>query len=353
MKNGILKLSAISLLLGCSITYADNATSTIPLLKPGFTVSITGLYLEPSASNLGYAIYTTPLPLPAPNWQQKIVNPGYSPAVDLGLQYNLLNGREQLKLDVFYFGSKDQASAGAGTNTSMGPPYYYGPAQQFILNTSANSTVRFNVGDGSLVFGHVINLTNNIQVEPFVGLSLAYLKEGITNNYYGTDPVYGRYTHTVYGNSKFIGIGPRLGFDSNYFVTNRFAINAEVGGNLLAGTVDYNTSFTSWTAYTADAIHNSTPANTAMANQSQYRVVPEVGAKIAAVYHIPYAKSGSELTLQLGYMYAVYFNAIQQVLPGTLVSGSWEAGSVAIVNQNQQQSNIDLRGPFINVSWKF
>jgi hypothetical protein len=122
---------------------------------------------------------------------------------------------------------------------------------------------------------------------------------------------------------------------------------------LLAGNINYSTDFTSWTAYNADSIHNSTPANTYMANQNQYRVVPEVGAKLAALYNISFEKTHSDLTLQAGYMYAVYFNVIQQVLPQTLVPGSWEAGSVAIINQTQQQSNIDLRGPFISASWKF
>jgi len=179
------------------------------------------------------------------------------------------------------------------------------------------------------------------------------LKENISNNYFGTDPVYGPYTHAVYINSKFMGLGPRLGVDSSYFITNHFAIIAGIAGDLLAGKVDYSTNFTSWTAYTGDLNHNTTPANTSMANENQYRIVPELDAKLAVRYQVAFENSKSELTLQAGYLYAVYLNAIQEVLPSTLVPGSWEAGSVAIINQTQQQSNIDLRGPFISASWKF
>jgi len=353
MRNGFLKLSAISIILACSTIQASHALSAAPTLKPGLSASLTGLYLEPSASNLGYAVYTTPLPLPAPNWEQKIVNPHYTGAFDLGLQYNFMNGYDQIKFDWLYFDSKNQASASSLPNTSVGPPYYYGPAQQFILNTGANSTVKFNINDGHFVFGHLINLTDHIQLEPFIGLDVAYLKEDITNNYFGTDPVYGPYTHAVYGNSKFIGLGPRLGLDVNYFITKNFAIAAEIAGDLLAGSINYSTDFTSWTAYNGDSIHNSTPANTSMANQNQYRIIPEADVKLAALYKISFERSNSELTLQAGYLYTVYFNAIQQVLPSTLVPGSWEAGSVAIINQTQQQSNIDLRGPFISASWTF
>ncbi len=61
MKHGLLKLSAITLILGCSAAYASDA-SVIPAQKPGYSVTIGALYLEPSASNLDYAIFTTPLP---------------------------------------------------------------------------------------------------------------------------------------------------------------------------------------------------------------------------------------------------------------------------------------------------
>lgn len=351
MKDGLSKLS-IMLALSSVAAHANDSTSLIPIQKSGFTASITGLYLRPSASNLEYAVFTTPLPLPAPNWKQENVDPGYSGAFDLSLQYNMINGRENVKFDWLHFRSNDSAAAYSSPETSVGPSYYYGPAEQFLLNTGANSTVKFNIDDGNLVFSHLIDLTHNIQVNPFIGISAAHLKEDITNNYWGTDPVYGPYTHAVYEKSTFTGIGPRIGFDGRYFITNRIAITGGIAGNLLAGVLNYSTDFTSWTGYTGDAAHNNTPANTSMADQNLNRIVPEIDAKITMLYKFPFDKSGSELTLQAGFMYAVYFNAINQVLPSTLVPGSWEAGSVAIINQSQQQSNIDLRGPFVSISWK-
>lgn len=354
MKYGILKFSTITLLLGCSAVYASDAASMIPAQKPGFSVSIAALYLQPSANNLQYAVFTTPLPLPAPNWQQRAVTPNYTGAFDLGIQYNLANGRDDLKFNWLHFASKDSASAGSMPNTSVGPSYYYGPAQQFILNTSANSTVKFDVDNGNLVFGHLIDATSNIQVEPFIGLTAAHLKENISNNYLGSDPVYGPYTHAVFIDSTFNGFGPRLGLNGSYFVTNRFAITGGIAGDLLAGVLNYSTDFTSWTSYIGNTAHNNVPTNTSMANQNTNRIVPEMDARLALLYKIPFNnKSNSELTFQAGYMYAVYFNAINQVLPTTLVPGSWEAGSVAIINQSQQQSNMDLKGPFVSVSWKF
>jgi hypothetical protein len=354
MKNGFFKLATLTVLLGSSLAQAQSTVnSVIPLQKPGLSLSITGLYLQPSASNLGYSIFTTPLPLPAPNWKQKVVNPGYTGAVDVGLQYNLFSNSDNVKLDWFYLSSKDSASATSVPNTSVGPAYYYGPAEQFLLNTSASSTAKFNVNGGSMVMAHLFNVTNHVQIEPFVGLNVTYLKEDITNNYLGTDPVFGAYRHTVYGKSELIGAGPRLGFDARYYVTNQFAIVAGLAGDFLAGNIKYQTNFNSVTAYTGDSIHNSTPVDTSMANENLTRAVPVLGTKLGLEYKVPMNAASSELSLQAGYDYSVYFNAIHQVLPSTLVPGAWESGTVAIINQVQQQSNFNLQGLYFKAAYKF
>ena len=99
--------------------------------------------------------------------------------------------------------------------------------------------------------------------------------------------------------------------------------------------------------------HNNTPAYTSMANQTLHRIVPEMDTKIAMLYKVPLKQSNSELTVQAGYMYSVYFNAVNEVLPTELVPGAWEGGTVAIINQTQQQSDVGLDGPFVSFAWKF
>ncbi len=347
MKNGFLTLSAITLALSTSAIYANDA-SVIPEQKPGYAISLTGLYLEPSASNLVYALYTNPLPTPAPNWEQRVVNPAYSPAFDLGLQYNLKNNRENVRFDWLHFKSNDKATAWSGDHTTVGPIYYFGPTEQFLLNTAANSTVKFHIENGNLVFGHLIDLSNHIQIEPFFGVSAVYLKQTIDNTYTGADPILGPYSHEVNTQSEFIGFGPRIGFDASYFITNRFAIIGNFAGDLLSGEIKYNTDFTSF----GSSVGNTVATKTSMANQNTNRIVPEMDAKIALLYKFP-VQSNSEVTLQAGYLYSVYFNGVTEVLPSSLVPTAWEAGSVAIITQSQQQSNVDLRGPFVSVSWKF
>lgn len=57
MKNVLLKWSLLGLSLSAiGNVYADY--STIPTPAPGFAISLTGLYLQPSANNLTYAVLT-------------------------------------------------------------------------------------------------------------------------------------------------------------------------------------------------------------------------------------------------------------------------------------------------------
>lgn len=325
-------------------------SSIIPAQTPGLGASITGLYLQPNANNLEYAVYTTPLPTPAPNWYQKSVKPDYAGAFALGLQYNFADVTNQVQLDWLHFNHSDSANFSVTEpNTSVGPPYYFGPAEQFLLNTTARSVVKFNIDQVNLVFDHLIKLMDNIQLEPFLGVSSAYLKEDITNNYTGSDPVWGPYTHRVHTDSSFTGFGPRLGLDVSYFVNRHFGVNAEIASSLFAGRLASSTNFTSWSGYIAEGIpRNNTPANTTLSNKRQTVIVPEIDGKVGLFYTTNLNKN-SILTIQAGYMFQDYINSIYQVQPSTLVPGAWEAGTVAIISQAHNQSDLSMNGPYIKL----
>lgn len=346
----------LGLLCGFSVAVhagegAGHPVSATPDQTPRFGVSIAGLYIQPSANNLEYAVYTTPLPFPAPNWYQQSVKPDYTAAFTLGLEYNLASQVDQFKLDWLHFQGTDSANFSATQpNTSVGPAYYFGPAQQFLLNTKADSTVKFNIDNVSLVFGHFIHPNDPIQLEFLLGASVAHLKEDIANDYSGSDPVLGPYTHRVHTDSSLTGFGPRLEVDGHYYVNNHFGVNAEIGSSLLVASLFSSTNFTSWTANT-DGPTNSTPANTTLSNQRQTAVVSELDGKIGLFYTTKF-NQGSTLTFQLGYMFQDYINSIYQVLPSSLVPEAWEGGSVAIISQTQRQSDLSLNGPYLKLVYR-
>jgi hypothetical protein len=354
MKQTLLKLSSLVLAFSTlSIAHADDS-SVIPTTTPGFTVSLTGLYLEPNASNLNYAVYTTPLPVPAPNWQQEYINPGYGPSFALGIQYTLADATDQLDLDWLHVNTNNSASVGSnGAGTSVAPPYYFGPLAQLLVDSAASSTANFNVDNVNLDFGHLINVSNNIQIKPFIGVSVAYLKEDINSTYTGKDATSSHYAYSINTDtsSTFTGAGPRIGLDGTYFITNRFGITAEMATSLLLGSIDSSTTFN---AYDANPSTGNNPAvNTTLANQSQTKIIPEVDAKIAAEYSIPFNTNGSSLTLAAGYMLEDYINGINQILPTALVPGALNGGTIAIESSTNQESDLSLNGPFASLAWKF
>lgn len=343
---GLLSIIPIAVWAGDAAT----DSSIIPLQNPGFGASITGLYLQPNANNLDYAVYTVPLPLPAPNWYQQSVKPDYAGAFALGLQYNFADLTNQMKLDWLHFEHTDSANfAATEPNTSIGAPYYFGPAEQFLLNTKANSAVKFNIDQVNLVFGHLVKLIDNIRLQPYFGVSAAYLKQDITNHYTGSDPVWGPYSHRVHTDSSLTGFGPRLGLDASYFVSRHFGVNAELASSLVVGRLRSSTNFTSWSGYTAGALpRNNTPANTTLSNKRQTVVIPEIDGKLGVFYTTNFNKH-SILTMQAGYMFQDYLNSIYQVLPSSLVPGAWEGGTVAIISQAYNQSDLSLNGPYIKL----
>lgn len=351
-KNSLL----LTFLFGFAIALhaGEEATpSIIPSQTPGLEGSITGLYLQPNANNLEYAVYTVPLPLPAPNWYPKLVNPDYDGAFAVGLHYNLADKTDQMNIDWLHFNSSDSGSfTPTEPNTSVGPPYYFGPNQQFQQNTSANSQVKFNVDYVGLVFGHFINLTDKIKIRPYFGISAAYLKEDITNNYYGRDPILGNYSHRVNIDYSFTGFGPRLGLDTGYFLNNYFGIDGGMACSLLVGNLGASTEFTSWTALVTGTVQtNSTPATTALSNQSRPYFVPEIEGKVGLFYTSTWY-SNSTLTIQVGYIFQDYINAIYQALPTSVVPGAWEAGTVAIISHIYTQSDLSLNGPYVSLVLK-
>jgi hypothetical protein len=349
MKKTALRLSSLGFLALAVATTALAAGKPVALgAKPGFAVSLTGLYLQPTASNLEYAVETEPLPPPAPSWKQESVQTTYSPAFDAGLQYTLGNRVDQFNLSWLHLGSNDSSSAAASGSTSVAPSYYFGPLAQDLRNSSAKGRVKFTVDDVNLSYGHWVSLGEYVQLKPFVGLNTAYLKEYIAATYKGLGTGDVPYSITSYNTSRFMGIGPKFGVNATSMAYHHFSIVAKLAAALLVGAMHSKTTFNSMGQL------NPTPVKTGLADQTETRVVPEIDSQLGIKYAIAFA-SGSLLTLQAGYKIAVYINGINQVVPTALaLSGSsFNEGVMAIGSSAQVQSDLGLNGPYLGVSWAF
>ncbi len=343
MRKNLLVLSAAG-----SFTLLSGAVlADIPVTTPGFSISVSGLYLQPNADNMTYAVYTTPLPLTTPNWQQLTVKPSYHGAFDLGLMYNFCDPTNHANLDWLHLNTRDSDSYSTSTpGTSVAPPYYFGPLAQALVGTSASSTANFDIDNVNLVFGHLINISNNIQLDPFAGLQFAYLYQDIITNNVGSDSSSRPYSITSNYKSRFAGLGPRLGIDGTYFFNCAFGLTAKMAGALMVGSMQSDSDFNSFGA------GNPITANTKLADQTLNKVVPEMDGALEANYRIPLKSNGSSVTFALGYMVQEYFNAINQVVPTALVPGAFNGGTIAIETSEQSTSHLSMNGPYFNITWK-
>lgn len=340
--------------------FVKDAVADSPLLDssqdPGWGGAVAGLILQANASNLTYAVYTEALPVQSPNWYQKLVKPEYRGAFDVELKYNFsgentINDLARLNW-LHYYSDNSTGFASKENGTSVGPTYYYGPKEQDLLNTSAGSDVKFYVDQVNLIYGHIFNVTKKIQLKPHLGISIAHLKENITNTYNGIDPSVAPYYHQSNLTSSFTGFAPRARIDVNYFIKKNFGITAEFAGNLFVGNLSSKTTFKSFSGLNNGIIpDNVSPTITTLANQHVTAVFPELDSEIGFFYNVS-SIAKMNLTLQAGYAFWDYLNSIYQVLPTTLVPEVWELGTVATINQSYQRSDLSLNGPYLRLSLK-
>jgi len=350
MKQSFLKplIAATLLTTGIATAYAGNISniSNIPPTASGFGISLTGLYLQPNASNLEYAVYTSPLPGPAPTWKTINLDPSYQPGFDIGLQYTFSTRADQIKLDWLHLYTSDTDSASASGHTSIAPSYYFGPFAQALFNSNAKNKTKFYVDNANFVYDHLFNLNRYVQLEPFAGIGSAYLKQDLTTTFRGQNATGDAYEHIVENTSKYLGIGPRIGLTTSVFVARHFGIFAELAAAALVGSMQSKTDFTS------QGRDNPTAVSTTMADQRVNRVVPEFDSKLGLSYTFMF-NSGSSFVIQAGYMFTTFINGINQVVPTALVPDTFDNGVIAIETSDEKQSNLDLNGPFIKLAWRF
>lgn len=350
MRKQLRSLLCCTIALGLGSTaLAATATakpSNIPVVKEGFGLNLQALYLQPDANNLNYAVYTQPLPAPAPHWKQKNINPDYHFGFNLGAIYTFAGGHNQVQLNWMHLHTSDSDSASATGSASVAPPYYFGPLAQALFNSGATGKVKFDVDSLNLVADHLFNLGRYVQLAPFVGLGSAYLKQKLTANFTGENSSGDAYNITSYNTSKYLGVGPRLGLTTTAYVSHHFGIVAEVATSLLVGSMKSETSFLS------QGRDNPTAVSTDLADESSTQLVPELDGKLGLTFNETF-HSGCSLAIQAGYMLGTYFNGIKQVEPTALVPNQFNNGVIAIESSSQNQYNLDLNGPYAQLTLLF
>lgn len=290
---------------------------TVPDIKAGFDFTLTGLYLQPTASD-SQLFYTRTYSDGA--FTDHSVEPDYSPAFGLGIGYAFKNSGNDMRLNWTHLNSSDDANVNASGSFGVGTP---------LDATSGNVKFKYDAVD--LDFGQYLNIGTRLQTRWFAGARFAQITQDQTSTFAivtGTTPP----SNVQQATSKFTGIGPRLGVDGNYYLGNNMGFVTQLAASLLVGNTESNTVVTN--SYSID-------------NPSQSRVVPALDGKLGFDYSKA-IHNGGRFTLEAGYQISEYFNALDRTsnsTPPILLSSPY-------VPSGTTSSNVGFQGPYLSVKYK-
>lgn len=193
--------------------------------------------------------------------------------------------------------------------------YHVNRTQDFFYGTASEASIEPKWDAVNFEFGQHVDFGEWKKIRFHGGAQYAHIE---TDRDFVNDSVFG----TSYFDKKFNGFGPRVGMDMSYNWGNGFAMYANGATALLVGDSKINSN----TVFVTDA---GTTVNMANYSYNGLRtMVPEVEAKLGLKY--TYAMAQGDLTLDGGWMFVNYFNAVHELV---------------------SDSDFGLQGPYLGLKW--
>ena len=316
-----LKKTAVAVLaLGSSAVFAGTmgpvctpGSVTVPCANTAWDFGAKALYLQSTYAGVGFngsnprASATNVV-----DYNQTPNNWGWGFEIEGSYHYNTGN---DINLNWYHLDNKHSGSAA----TLTVPGYLPADLTAGVALSNAAYSAKPNWDAVNLEFGQVARFGELTNIRFHGGFEYAYIQDTLTLS--GTRTSTGA---AVVNNAslKYSGFGPRIGADYGYGWGNGFGVYANGAVSLLAGTQTFGNNLTvGTTAYGA--------------NGSAAQIVPELETKVGATY--TYAMAQGDLSLDLGWMWVNYFNALAK---GTVLG----YGDV-------RSTSFGVQGPFVGLKW--
>ncbi len=330
--------------------------------------NIAYLYIKPSSNNLKYATFVSGTQPYYQSWHYLQINPDFHSAFDVGFNYAIPHTFYSTAIEWVHLNSNDSSFKQASTSTDLetvqfvGPPYEMSPPVFGIKRVA--SEVNFKFDSILLNISELFEPDSHVQTRFFGGLNILNLKQYITttfSDYAGSpataysyplppDPSFSFETENV---SKYLGVGPDLGLNIRYTSDSGFGVFAEFLGSLTAGTVQTQDNFTSTSQRLTSVGIGVSHQEITSPNATQ--VVVGADGKLGIFYNYK-GPTLPNLSVELGYRLANYFNAISMIAPNTLVqpgtvfvTPEFSTGTMAIVSTNATSHPFGFSGLFLNI----
>ena len=181
----------------------------------------------------------------------------------------------------------------------------------------------------NLVLGQYTDLSAWKKVRFYGGLQYAKFRVDTQNTFLVTPPalllrsVRGV---TQYRDTEYYGVGPAIGVDYSYHLTNAFSLTGNAATSLVYGASRYNSGFV---VLPAGAVFLPF-------HRSEDAVVPSLEAKLGLKYESTWAEGS--LNIEAGYQTINYFNVLETRRYIGFIS-------------RQDSSNFALYGPYFGAKW--
>lgn len=312
MKKLTLALATIGLGSSLSVSAAlftgnDQSTVSVPSLKGGFEVGVTGVYFDTNYARNHLAIRdTSHHDTSQPNGD--IIDVGYDYTFGWGanLGYIFPNTGNDIRLTYFQINTDDDESArkphhGRLWTLSTHPDDDY---QERVYK--AHGDIEFDNYTVDLEFGQRINVGCRLSLRVFAGVSYTDLEKEFHVKYRDHEED----EHIIEKNkfeSEFWGIGPKVGIDSSFALGGGFGIVARAAVAAYIGELDTKTDITNLTfghGFDKDSAD-------AKLDDSDH-VVTALDLKIGLDYSYQ-MNSGSVVALEGGYWAKHYYDAVGNI----------------------------------------
>ena len=281
------------------------------------------------------------------------------------LGYNFDGTGNDINLSYFHLDTSEKDTAFSNANSFLAPVTNVFNIDNTVDgndlgSVSANGKVRYMLDQIDLTAGQTIYVGCRLTLHPFEGLRWAHLKRKLHTNYFqGTANTSEIDTQNVTFNeeSDFNGVGPIVGLDATYYVGMGFGLVGHFDTALLVGDIDAQTTEVV-TQTAAFILSGDSTTSLAQANYStgdSRRVVPVVDAKLGASYTLllnPNANSNMDLTLEGGWGFTNYFNALDRLATNTTIQDGILGATTPITSTSmtgRSTANFALNGPYVSL----
>ena len=288
---------------------------TVPCASRAWDFGAQALYLKPSYSNYNFDSYTRNPSQTAGYSLNKTPNDwGWGFKLEGSYHFNTGN---DLNLNWYWFDH---------TVTSNTSNAYVLGGSSLLLNKTypvLNASAKTQWDAVNLEFGQHAHFGEWKNIRFHGGVQYGYI-----NNTVDLNGVAGTRADTESTQTKYSGFGPRIGADYWYNWGNGIAMYANGASALLVGNRSFNETYTNLTI--------GTPIVFNTFNGSATTIVPELEGKLGLTYG--YAMSQGDLSLDIGWMWVNYFNAVSNLDP---LSHAF----------CPQESDFAVQGPFVGLKW--